>query len=64
MSNITIVQLNELDAQDFILFQKYYQQFRKLREVGVLEKGFTGQVILDVMFGEIKNLKRVDTWHY
>jgi hypothetical protein len=58
------IDLSELDAQSFCLFQKYYCQFYKFIEKKVFEPEFTGQVILDILNGEIKNLKRDETWHY
>ena len=61
---LIIVELSELDQQSFILFQKYYHQFYKFLDKRVFESDFTGQVILDILNGEIKNLKRDETWHY
>ena len=62
--HIAIIELNELDQQSFVLWQKYYAQFYKLIEKKLFEPDFTGQIVLDVLNGEIKNLKKGESWHY
>ena len=59
-----IVELSNQQADEMALCNKYLIQFRKLIEKKVLEPEFTGQVILDILNGQIKNLKRDETWHY
>jgi hypothetical protein len=62
--HIAIIELNELDQQSFVLWQKYYAQFYKLLEKKVFEKEFTGQIVLDVLNGNIENLKKGESWHF
>jgi hypothetical protein len=64
MEDKITIELTELEANSFILFQKYYPEFIRLQQQGIFNKEFTGQVILDILQGEIKNLKKVLSIHY
>ena len=56
MSDIITIELSELDANDFILFQKHYVQFKQLLDEGVFDiKG--GNATID--FDDSGNINRV-----
>lgn len=54
------VELTDLQAEQFVLFQKYYLQFIKLIEKKAFDKEFTGQIVLDILQGQIRNQKKVN----
>ena len=58
------IELDEYEANEFVLFRKYYFQFNKMLEKGIFEKDFTGRVILDVMAGDVKNLQKIMSYHF
>lgn len=58
------IYLEPLEAENFILFQKYYLQFQKMLDKGVFEKEFTGRVVLDVLNGDLKNLQKITNFHF
>ena len=53
MNQFQTIELSPIDAEYFVKFQQYYQQFSKIIEDDVFDKGFTGQVVLDIFQGNI-----------
>jgi hypothetical protein len=58
------IELDECEAEQFVQFRKYYQQFNRLREQGIFDDSFTGRVVLDCHRGIIKNLQRITNIHF
>lgn len=54
MSNVTII-LTPIDAEQFKLFQKYYEVFKKLEDTNALTIGF-GKVIMNYAFSELQTI--------
>lgn len=60
----TKLELNDQDAQDFILFQKNYTNFRRLLDAGVFDMK-CGKIILDFDSGsEIQNIQKIMNYHF
>ena len=57
------IQVSEMDANSYIQFQKHYAHFMWLQRHGIFDKDFTGQVVIDVLGGNIKNLKKITNYH-
>ncbi len=53
-AKVTII-LTELDAEQFKLFQKYYDVFKAIDNTKALDIGF-GKCILNFAFGELQNV--------
>lgn len=53
MNQFQTIELSPIDAEHFVKFKNYYPQFVKLLEENVFDKGFTGQVVLDIYQGNI-----------
>lgn len=63
-NNLIKLELTELEANSFVLFQKYYPQFMKLAEKDIFNKEFTGRIVLDILQGDVKNLQKVMSYHF
>ena len=59
MGDVTIIELNPLSAEQFLLFQKYYQKIVQLIECGVFEhKQGSVEIHID-SFGNWNNVRVV-----
>ena len=58
------IYMDEYEANQFVEFRKFYQQFNRLQSQGIFDKDFTGRVVLDCHQGIIKNLQRITSIHF
>lgn len=64
MEGFITIELSNEQAELMAMYNKYAAQFKKLVDKKIFEPEFTGQIICDIKDGQIKNLKRDETFHY
>lgn len=64
MQNKLQIEFTEQQLEQIAVMNKYYPQFMKIINSGCFEKEFTGRIIVDILRGEIKNLKRITNIHF
>lgn len=60
LNTVTVI-LDEREAQQFILFQKYYEMFVLLNERNVLDQKGAAITLHFDKLGTLRNITRVDT---
>lgn len=58
------VDMDNSEAEQFVLFRKHYLQFKKFIDHGVFEQNYTGRVVIDIKDGRIKEFDKNFKCHY
>jgi hypothetical protein len=58
------IELDQNEANEFVLFRKHYFQFKKFLDHQVFESNYTGKVVLDIKDGRIRDFDKGLRCHY